>query len=95
MEARVISMQRDINRLEELQGEPLFLSSRHLWENKKECTKEAICTRICQWDSSFEFYPKPDNTIIVHASRELWGKATAWWHGLRTIRSFVKYLDRL
>ena len=38
LEARVISMQRDINRLEELQGEPLFVSSRHLWENKKERT---------------------------------------------------------
>ena len=68
-EARVISLQNEINRPDELQGEPSFVVKPFTRE-KKERTEEAIYTWLGRWESHFELYPKHDSTKIAYVSRE-------------------------
>ena len=84
LEARVISLQNEINRPNERQGEPSFVVKPFTGE-KKERTKKAICTWLGWWESHFELYPTLDSAKIPYVSRELGGKAAAWWRGLRTL----------
>ena len=84
LEARVISLQNEINRPDERQGEPSFVV-KPFTGDKKERTEEAICTWLGRWESHFELYPTPDSTKIAYVGRELGGKAAAWWRGLRTL----------
>ena len=86
--ARVISIKNDTNRLDERQGEPSFVVNPFTGD-KKERTKEAICTWLGRWESHFELYPTPDSTNIAYVGRELGGKATAWWRGLCTTRKLL------
>ena len=51
-EARVISLQNDINRPDERQGEPSFVV-KPFTGDKKERTEEAICTWLGRWESTF------------------------------------------
>jgi hypothetical protein len=52
--------------------------------DKKERTEEAICSWLGRFESHFELHPKPNSTKISYVARELSGKATTWWHELRT-----------
>ena len=84
LEARVISLQNEINRTDERQGEPSFVV-KPFTGDKKERTEQAICTWLGLWESHFELYPTPDSMKIAYVGRELGGKAVAWWRGLRTL----------
>ena len=74
LEARVISLQNEINRPDERQGEPSFVVKPFTGENK-ERTEEAIRTWLGQWESQFELYSTPDSTKIAYVGRELGVKA--------------------
>ena len=65
LEAHVISIQNDINRPDERQGEPSFVV-KPFTGDKKERTEEAICTWLGRWESHFELYPTPDSTKIAY-----------------------------
>ncbi len=82
LESRVSDMHTNANMKDDSQGEPSFAVKPYTGD-KKERTEEAISTWLGRWESHFELHPKPDITKIAYVSRELGGKAAAWWRGLR------------
>ena len=84
LESRVSDMHTSANMKDDSQGEPSFAVKPYTGDNK-EHTEEAISTWLGHWESHFKLHPKPDITKIAYVSRELGGKAAAWWCGLRIV----------